>query len=70
LRLDDEAAPAHQIEIERHVVGHRMAAADIHIGAGRLTREQQGQVVVLEVLGVGEFHVSRPRSRLPCCHDG
>ena len=34
LRLDDQAAPALEVEPERDVVGDGMAAADIDVGAG------------------------------------
>ena len=56
LRLDDEAAPALEVEPERHVVGHRVAAAHVDVGALLLAGEHEIEVVVLEVLRVGELH--------------
>ena len=56
LRLDHQAAPALEVEPERDVVGDGMAAADIDIGAGVLAGENAIEVVVLEVLRIGELH--------------
>ena len=56
LGLHDQPAPALEVEPERHVVGHGMPAADIDVGAHLLPGEHQVQVVVLEVLRVGELH--------------
>ena len=56
LRLDDQAAPALEVEPERDVVGDGVAAADVDVGAGLLVAEQQIEVVVLEVLCVGDLH--------------
>ena len=56
LRLHDQAAPALEVEPERDVVRHRMAAADIDVGAVRLAGEDQIEVVVLQVLRIGELH--------------
>src|SRR5262249_42480966 len=56
LRLDHQAAPALEIEPEGYVVGDRVPATDIDIGAGLLVGEYQIEVVVLEVLCVGELH--------------
>ena len=54
LRLANDAAPAALVEPLRDVVGHRMAAADVDVEAGLLPGEGEREVVVLEVLGVGE----------------
>ena len=56
LRLHDQPAPALEVEPERDVVGHRMAAADIHVGARRLAGEHEIEMVVLEVLRIGKLH--------------
>ena len=56
LRLHHQPAPALQVEPERHVVRHRMAAADIHIGAAVLPGKHQVEVVVLQVLRIGDVH--------------
>jgi hypothetical protein len=56
LRLDHDPAPAGEVEVERHVVGHRVTAADVDIEPIALVREGERQVVVLEVLRVGELH--------------
>jgi hypothetical protein len=56
LRLDHETAPALEIEPERHVVGDRVAAAHVDVGSRRLAGEHEVEVVVLEVLRIGELH--------------
>jgi hypothetical protein len=56
LRLDREAAPALQVEPERDVVGDRVPRPDIDVEAVRLAGEDAGQVVILQVLCVGQFH--------------
>ena len=56
LRLDHEAAPALEVEPEGYVVGDRVAATHVDVGSLLLAGEHQLQVVVLEVLRIGELH--------------
>ena len=65
LRLHDDAAPAALVEPEGHIVRDRMPGADIDIGPGGLSREGKRQVIVLEILCVGEVH-SRSRLSSAC----
>jgi len=53
LRLDDDAAPALQVEPERDVVGDRVPGTDVDVEPVGLTGEQARQMVILEVLRVG-----------------
>ena len=64
LRLDHQAAPAREIEPERDVVGDGMPAAYVDVGAGLLAGKDQIEVVVLEVLRIGELH------HFACCVRG
>src|SRR5215207_1110820 len=56
LRLDNDPAPALKVEVEGHIVADWVAGADIDIKAARLPFEELGEVIVLEVLRVGEVH--------------
>ena len=56
LRLDRNAAPALEIEVERDVVADRMPGADIDVEPRALAFEELGEVIVLEVLRVGQIH--------------
>ena len=56
LRLDDDPAPAGEIEPAGHVVGDRMAAADIDVETGRLFPQRPPEHVVFEILRVGQIH--------------
>src|SRR5215470_5170848 len=56
LRFDHQAAPALEIEPEGHIVGDRVPAADVDVGSRRLAGKDEIEVVVLEVLRIGELH--------------
>jgi hypothetical protein len=56
LRLDDDAAPALQVKPERDVVGDRMAGTHVDVEPARLIGENPRQVVILEVLRIGQIH--------------
>src|SRR4051794_34302630 len=56
LRLDDDAAPAALIEPEGNIVRDRMPAADIDVEARLLAGESERQMIVLEVLRIGQLH--------------
>src|SRR5262249_44733645 len=70
LRLDTDAGPATLIEPERHVVGDRMAGADIDIEAGALRAERLPQMIILKVLRVGEVHVAHLGDGVRPCGSG
>jgi hypothetical protein len=56
LRLDHEAAPALEVEPEGDVVRDRVAGADVHVRAGLDIREDEIEMIVLEILCVGKLH--------------
>ena len=56
LRFDDQSAPALEVEVKRDVVGDGVAAADVDVCAVPDVGEDQVEVIVFEVLGVGQVH--------------
>jgi hypothetical protein len=56
LRLDDNATPAALVEPTGYIVSHRMASAHIDIEPLALVAEDEGEVIILEMLGVGQVH--------------
>src|SRR4029079_6623324 len=56
LRLDDQPAPSLEVEPERHVIGDRMATAHVDVGPRVLAGGHPLQVIVFEILRVGELH--------------
>ena len=64
LGLDHEAAPALEVEPARDIVGDRVSGADIDIEPARLAFEGAGEVVILEIGGVGQVHGRQAEIRL------
>ena len=56
LGLDHEPAPPLEVEPARDIVGDRVPGPDIDIEPARLAFEGAGEVVILEIGGVGQVH--------------
>ena len=56
LRLDDQSAPALEVEPKADVVGNGVPPADVDVEAFLAIGKHQIEVVVLEPLGVGDLH--------------
>ncbi len=63
LRLDDDAAPTLEIEPARDIVANGMAGADVDIETVALPGEGSREMIVLEILRVGQIHGERAVSR-------